>query len=297
MSYVKRNWQEYNKKLVNRGNIFLWIEKDTFNQWIVKKKKRGRPSFSSSVIQAGWFLKTFFRCTLRALQGFLDSLIQIMKQDYRSPHYSLFCKRAAEAAALLPKMTKTRPTDLIIDSSGLKILGEGEWKDKVHRSKTRKSWVKLHIAVDARTQEITAAVLSDEYTADSCVLPTLVEKSPKSVKKVLADGAYDRSSVRKFLINRKIDPCIPPRRGGKLRKEPYMESRNQDLLAIRGLGGSEEAFALWKKLRQYHRRSLVETAFSRLKSLFGNRLNNKKLANQQAEAFFRLHALNRSLQT
>ncbi len=296
MSYVKRNWKEYNKKLVNRGNIFLWIEEDTFNQWTVKKKKRGRPAFSSSVIQAGWFLKTFYRCTLRALQGFLDSLIKLMKKDQRSPHYSVFCKRAAEAAARLPKLSQRRPTDLIIDSSGLKILGEGEWKDKVHRSRTRKSWIKLHIALDERTQEVTAAVVSDEYTSDSSALPFLIEKSPKSVTKVLADGAYDRSSVREFLTEQKIDPCIPPRRGGILRKEPYMESRNQDILAIRGLGNNEEGFALWKKLRLYHRRSLVETAFSRLKSLFGNRLNNKKYQNQKAEIEFRLHALNRSLQ-
>lgn len=96
-------------------------------------------------------------------------------------------------------------------------------------------------------------------------------------------------------MDKKIDPCIPPRRGGRLRKEPCMESRNQDLLAIRGLGGTEEAFALWKKLRLYHRRSLVETAFSRLKSLFGNRLNAKKFLNQKTEIDFRLHALNRML--
>ncbi len=296
MSYVKRNWHEYNKKLVNRGNIFLWIDEETFNQWIVKKKKRGRPAFSSSVIQAGWFLKTFFRCTLRALQGFLDSLIRLMKQEHRSPHYSLFCKRAAEAAALLPKMSKRRPTDLIIDSSGLKIFGEGEWKDKVHRSRTRKAWIKLHIAVDPNSQEITAAVISNEYTADSCVLPTLVKKSPKSVKKVLADGAYDRKNVREFCADNGLDPCIPPRRGAVLRKEKVMDSRNRDVLAIRGLGNNEEAFAFWKKLRGYHQRSLVETAFSRLKTLFGNRLNNKKNENQKAEISFRLHALNRALQ-
>jgi len=75
-----------------------------------------------------------------------------------------------------------------------------------------------------------------------------------------------------------------------------MRSRNNDILSIRGLGNNEEAFALWKKLRGYHRRSLVETAFCRLKSLFGNRLNNKKYLNQKAEIDFRLHALNRSLQ-
>lgn len=128
----------------------------------------------------------------------------------RSPNYTVFSKRAAQVAALLPKLSTKKPTDLIIDSSGLKIFDEGEWKDKVHRSHTRKSWIKLHIAVDPRSQEMTATVVTDEYTADSSVLPDLVEKSAKSVKQVSADGAYDRNGVRKFLYQKGINACIPP---------------------------------------------------------------------------------------
>lgn len=295
MCHAKRNWQQYNKNLVNRGNISVWFDKDVLNQWTEKKKKRGRPAFSSLVIQAAWFLKTFYRCTLRALQGLIDSLLTLLKQDLKSPNYTVFCKRAAQAAALLPKLSARRPTDLVIDSSGLKIFGEGEWKDKVHRSYTRKSWIKLHIAVDPRSQEIAAAVVTDEYTADSSVLPDLIEKSAKSVKRVAADGAYDRSSVRKFLYQKGIDSCIPPRKKARLHPEPYFNSRNRDVLAIRGLGNDDLAFSIWKKLRGYHQRSLVESAFSRLKMLFGNRVNNKKSLNQNAEIVFRLHALNRSL--
>ena len=91
MCHAKRNRQEYNRKLVNRGNLFLWIDKTVLNEWIVKKKKRGRPAFSSSVIQIGWFLKTFYRCTLRSLQGFLNSLLQLMQQNLSSPHYKNSC--------------------------------------------------------------------------------------------------------------------------------------------------------------------------------------------------------------
>lgn len=297
MSYVKRNWQQYNKNLVNRGNIFLWIDKTVLNQWTVKKKKRGRPAFSSSVIQAAWFLKTFYRCTLRSLQGFLNSLLQLMNQDVKSPNYTVFCKRAAEVAALLPKLSHKRPTDLVIDSSGLKIYGEGEWKDKVHRTHTRKSWIKLHIAVDPRSQEIIAAVVTDEYKADCVVLPDLVKRSPRSVRKISTDGAYDKKTVYEFLSQHHLDSCIPPRRGACLRQEDCFDTRNQNILAIRGLGNDEDAFSLWKKLTGYHQRSLVETAFSRLKMLFGDRVNNKTKSNQNAEIIFRLHALNRSLHT
>lgn len=295
MCHAKRNWQQYNKNLVNRGNISVWFHKDVLNQWTEKKKMRGRPAFSSSVIQAAWFLKTFYRCTLRALQGLIDSLLTLLKQDLKSPNYTVFCKRAAQAAALLPKLSSRRPTDLIIDSSGLKIYGEGEWKDKVHHTHTRKSWIKLHIAIDAKSQEIMAAVVTDEYTADSSALPDLVERSPKSVRKISTDGAYDKKPIYEFLSQQGLDSCIPPRRGACLRQEACFDMRNQNILAIRGLGNDEEAFSLWKKLKGYHLRSLVETAFSRLKMLFGDRVNNKTKFNQNAEIVFRLHTLNRSL--
>ena len=295
MSSRKRNWSEYNKQLVNRGNIFLWIDKTLLDEWVVKKKKKGRPAFSPAVIQAGLFIKRFYKCPFRALQGFLNSLIGIMKQKVSSPHYSLFCKRAEEVSALLPKISKTKSTELILDSSGLKIKGEGEWKDKVHRSKTRKSWIKLHIAIDPQTQEMTASVVSDETVGDPSAAFSLIDQAPGSVKTVYGDGAYDRKSLRKHLFEKGIDPCIPPRRGGKLHKEEFMRPRNDALLAIRGLGNDEEAFSLWKKLSRYNKRSLVESAFSRLKTIFGNRLNSRKLGNQKAEILFQLHALNRML--
>ena len=208
MCHAKRNWQEYNRKLVNRGNLFLWIDKTVLNEGIVKKKKRGHTAFSSSVIQTGWFLKTFYRCTLRSLQGFLNSLLQLMQQNLSSPHYSVFCRRAAQAAALLPKLSDRKPTDLVIDSSGLKIFGEGEWKDKVHRSHTRKSWIKLHLALDPKSQEIITSVLTDEKTADSSAVSALLEQSPQSIHKLLADGAYDKKSVRELLHQKGIDPCM-----------------------------------------------------------------------------------------
>lgn len=237
--------------------------------------------------------KTFYSCPFRALQGFVDSLAKLINQEVSFPHYSVFCKRAAEAAALLPKLSRRMPSHLIIDSSELKIKGEGEWKDQVHRSKTRKSSIKLHLAIDAKTQEITAAVMTDEKTADSSAVFPLVDQSSKRIKNLYADGAYDRKKVRAYLHEQQITPCIPPRRGGIRHPEEFMRSRNDALLAIRGLGNDELAFKLWKKLVGYHQRSLVETAFSKLKGLFGNRVTCRKWVNQKAEIFFRLHALNR----
>ncbi len=292
-NHAKRDWRNYNQKLINRGSLTFWLDQDCLNSWINKCGKKGRPSFSNLVIQAGWIIKSIYRLSLRSLQGFLDSILKILKLNLKSPNYTLFCKRAKESADSLPKLSNKKPSVLVIDSSGLKIHGEGEWKVKIHGSEKRRGWIKLHIAVDPKTQELIAIDITDDQIADSCVLPKLLEKSPKSVKKVLADGAYDRASCRQDLLKRGIEGCIPPRRKGRQRDGQEFNERNCDLRVINLLGGDEVAFSLWKKLVNYHKRSLVETAFSRLKRLFGDRLNNKILKNLEAETIYLCHALNR----
>lgn len=292
-NYAKRNWRQYNQKLINQGSITFWLDPECLNSWVQKSKKRGRPSFSNSVIQAGWIIKSVYRLSLRALQGFLQSVLNLLQTDLKSPHYTLFCKRAKEASLTLPPLSNRRPTDLVIDASGLKVLGEGEWKVKIHGSEKRRGWIKLHIAVDPKSQEIIALEITDDKVADSTMLPNLIAQTPKSVNQVFADGAYDKAKCRESLLNRGIRGCIPPRRKGRQREGEEFKERNTDLKWISLLGGDEEAFRLWKKYVGYHKRSLVETAFSRLKRLFGERLNNKSFQNLKAETLFRCHALNR----
>jgi len=287
MSHAKRNWSQYNKSLVNRGSLTLWIDKDSLKKPLIYTRKVGRPSFSSAIIQTGLILKSVYRLTYRALQGFLNSVLSI------SPNYTLFCKRAREVAADLPKLSKRRPKDLVIDSSGLKIYGEGEWKVKIHGRSKKRRWMKIHIAVDPASQELIAVKITDDSVGDSRVLPSLVEASPKSVKSVFADGAYDRLSCRRFLHNRGIKQHIPPGLNATFRPEIELKSRNQDLAVIKGLGGDKRAKSLWKKLTGYYRRSLAETAFSRLKRMFGDKLKSRKIENQVAEAMIHCQALNR----
>jgi len=103
-----------------------------------------------------------------------------------SPNYTLFCKRAKEAKNSLPRLSHAQPMEIAIDSSGLKVTGEGEWKVKKHGVGKRRGWIKIHIGVDTHTQELTTIEVTDEKTADSNVLPNLVEHSAKSLQKVLA---------------------------------------------------------------------------------------------------------------
>ncbi len=113
------------------------------------------------------------------------------------------------------------------------------------------------------------------------------------MQKVYADVAYDKSSCRKYLFDKGLYGCIPPKRHGKIRDKVELESRNDSLQVIQNLGNNKDAFSLWKKLIGYHKRSLVETAFLRLKRPFGERLSHKTTSNLEAEVTFRCHVLNR----
>jgi hypothetical protein len=292
MSHAKRNWKNYNKSLVNRGSLTIWIDPDSQNQWVIKEK-RGRPKFSSLVIKTGWILKTVYRLTFRTLQGFFNSILKLMKLPLESPDYSLFSKRAAEIMDDLPKLSKRRPTDLVIDSSGFKVYGEGEWKVKIHGKDKPRKWIKAHIAVDPQSQEIIALEVTESSVGDAPMLPKLVEKAPKSVKRVAADGAYDGFKCRAFLHSKAITGVIPPPINARIRGETALEERNDAIKIINYFGGEGIARSIWKKMVGYHKRSLVETAFSSVKRLFGDRLQSKIIQTQMLEMYLRCWAVNK----
>lgn len=183
--------------------------------------------------------------------------------------------------------------EIAVDSSGLKVAGEGEWKVKIHGADNRRNWIKIHIGVDTRTQELVAAIITDEKTADSTVLPRIIESAPKSVTRVVADGAYDSSKCREFLHNRGIQDCIPPRKNAKVKGTAETKERDFAIEIGALVGGDKEGINLWKSISGYHTRSLVETAFSRLKRMFGDKVKSKKFENISSETIFRCYVLNR----
>jgi hypothetical protein len=290
-SHAKRNWSKYNKSLINRGSINIWIEEAVQKEWVSKQKKRGRPAFSTNVIEIGWILKIVYRLSLRALQGFLESVLNFLKLSLKVPNYTLFSKRAHELSHIPKKLSCRRPTDLVIDASGVKVYGEGEWKVKIHGASKHRKWLKLHVGMDPVSQEVISIEVTDGNVADSKMLKSLVEKAPKSVQKVIADGAYDRKGCRDFLQEKSIQAHIPP--AVNARPKPGEEEKNNSIEIIQGLGGGKEGKSLWKKLTGYHIRSLVETVFSRLKRLFGDRLKCRKVENQKVEANLSFYVLNR----
>ena len=179
--------------------------------------------------------------------------------------------------------------EIVVDASGLKIYGEGEWKTHKHGREKRRRWIKVHVAVDPNTGECIAAKITDEKGGDATQLPDLLKGCPGSVKKLYGDGAYDTKKCRKALQERNIEDIIPPRKTGGLSKKKELKNRNKALSEIKGLIGDSD---LWKKLKGYGRRSLVETFFSRLKTILGEKLSSRKYDHQKLESLLKIHVLN-----
>jgi hypothetical protein len=299
--YRIRNWAEYNKSLVQRGSLTVWFSDDAIKTWIEElpgKTKRGRPRiYSDEAIMSALIIREIYHLPLRALQGFLLSLVSLLRLTIPIPHYSRICRRSANLGTQIKRLSRKRPTDLVFDSTGLKVYGEGEWKVRQHGKSKRRTWRKIHLAICPDTHEIIMECLTENNVADCSAMVAMSPLIPTSVKRVYGDGAYDTFECHKTLVRQGINPVIPPHRNAVPQKEllpnPRGKSRDDSVFEIMGLGGDEAARALWKKLRGYHRRSLAETAMFRLKTLFGGSLRARKTPNQRAEVLAACLAVNK----
>jgi hypothetical protein len=239
-------------------------------------------------------IRFVFHLPLRALEGFLSSLVLALGVSLYTPSYSQICRRAQFLGKDLKRLTKRKVTDLVIDSTGLKVYGEGEWKVRQHGYSKRRTWRKLHLAICPDSHEILFVKLTDNKTSDHKIYPQFIKNAPKTVMRTYGDGAYDRLICYQANSDHGSIPIIPPQRNARYRADApnHLRQRNSALLEIKGLGNNEDARKLWKKLKGYHRRSLAETGIYRFKILFGRDLKSRTLQGQQSEAYIKSKALN-----
>ena len=295
--YHIRNWNDYNKSLIQRGSITVWFSEDAFKKWTAPKEmgKKGRPKlYSDDAVLTTLIIRSVFHLPLRALQGFLTSLVMILSIGLPIPSYTQICRRAKLLGQEMKKLSRKNITNIVIDSTGLKVYGEGEWRVRQHGYSKRRTWRKLHLAICPDSNEIIFEILTENNVADCEIYPKLLEAMPKSVKRTYGDGAYDTERCYKANLKHGSIPIIPPNRNAVFREDASIswETRNIYLLEISGLGGDDDARKLWKKLKGYHRRSLAETAMFRFKCLFGNDLKSRILDTQRAESRAKREALN-----
>lgn len=291
----KRNWRQYNKALVERGSLTFLIDPKSFKSLFPKKqKRRGRPqAFSDGLIELLLMIKIHYSQTYRSLEGFTRSLLSLMKFPMKIPTYSLTCKRAQKLCKRLPKLSSRRASTIIVDASGLKIFGEGEWKVKIHGKGRPRKWIKLHVAIDANTQEIVAEVSTESSAGDGSVFPIVFGQIKHRVREVIGDGAYDGQEIRQAIRDRRGRSLIPPPKHAVCRGDD--PDRDRAVREIRGLGGDLVAKSIWGKFSGYSRRALVETTFSRYKKMFGDRAFSRTRERQIVENRLKCILLNKMI--
>lgn len=296
VTYRVRNWRKYNRSLINRGNLTLWFSDDVVDSWYAKRRgkpNRGRPPvYSDRCIEVALTLRSLFHFPLRATQGFIEGLFELLGIELDVPYYSQLSRRSSGLKILYySKKGRRKPTDLVVDSTGLKIYGEGEWKMRTHGKQKRRTWRKLHVAVDPESMETIAIELTEANIVDDQVMPDLM-RDQKNVGNVYADGAYISKQCFDSIAETGGHAVIPLRSGtGLVKKNPSPGQilRNQIVYEIWAAGGRKS----WKKKSTYHKRSLVETHMFRFKTILGAGLSSRNFENQVVEAKIKTLILNK----
>jgi hypothetical protein len=292
--YRIRNWSAYNAALIARGSLTLWVDEEALKAWrYTGPSQRGAQYvYAEAAINCMLTLRAVYHLALRATEGLARSVFALLEVALPAPSYSTLSRRAAGQSVALGARPRSGPLHLVIDSSGFKVYGEGEWKVRQHGWSKRRTWRKLHLAVDEATGEIVAAVASEAGVADDDALPDLLRQVPGEIRQVSADGAYDKRRCYDALAERGAMAVIPPRRDakiwqhGKCAGAPWQ--RDENLRAIRRRGRRR-----WKQDSGYHRRSLAETTFFRCKTIFGPTLRSRDFPQQATELFIQAAVLNR----
>lgn len=300
-TYRIRNWSEYNKALINRGSVTLWVDQALMQQWEYTNRptKRGRPQqYTDTLIHCALTLKVMYKLTYRAVQGFMQSLLKLMHLDLSTPHYSLLCKRQSQCAINLPANPTKQPIHLVVDTTGLKIYGEGEWKCRKHGITKKRLWRKIHLAIDASTQNIMASEVTELGVQDCQGLLLILEKIHQPIGDCIGDGAYDRFSCYELAKQKRFHLIAPPQHNAKTSTErsvnkkkasiEAVQSRDDTIKRCRAVGRAQ-----WKIETGYHRRSLAETAMARMKRLLGNSLSGRSINSQKIEVAIRCHIINK----
>jgi hypothetical protein len=282
--YRITNWKEYNNSLIKRGSICLYINESITDDWEAKPKgKPGHPKeYSDKAIKTMLMVKKAFHLKYRQTQGFMESVFQTLGIDLKVPHYSNVSRRSGKLDFDISTKSKEN-VFAILDSTGLKVFGEGEWKVRKHGYSKRRTWKKLHIAIDS-DGEIRACELTDNSVDDAEMTDSLTKKDKEIINKFSGDGAYDKNKVYQ-LFDERVQMIVPPRTGAK---KGLHKARN-DIIAQVELHGLDE----WKIMSGYHKRSLVETTMFRLKTIFSDKLFSRSDNNQVTEAKIMCEILNK----
>ena len=289
--YRVTNWPEYDAALVRRGSLTVWFTEGAVAAWHAPatRKRGGQPIYSAIAIETCLALRLVFHQPLRQTEGLLRSIADVLEVDIAIPDHTTLSRRGGGLTILLKRLDRAEPLHLLVDSTGLKIYGEGEWLDQKHGIRSRRRWRKLHLGVEAVTHEIVASELTPDDVGDVSEIPVLLDQIDAEVASMIADGAYDGEGVYHVVAERhpKAAVIIPPRVTA-VPNETTTTQRDRHIAEI-----EEHGRMGWQRRSGYNRRSLVETAMYRYKTVVGRRLHARTLPNERTEAKIGCNVLNR----
>ncbi len=293
--YKVTNWSVYNNGLKKRGAINLWICSNLSEQWSWKGKSKcgGQYEYSDVAIELCLTIGKVYGLALRQTEGFISSFFEQCGWELPVPSYTTLCRRSKGLRVDLRSRKRSGITDIVVDSTGLKVYGEGEWKVRKHGAGKHRTWMKMHLAIDAESQQILGVNLTSNSVEDSSAGIPLIRSMKFRIGSLKGDGGYDKHKFREVLKGRNIVQVIPPQSNAVINKKglDYLIERNEAIKKIKRLGRKK-----WKQQSGYHQRSKVETAMFRYKAIIGDHLSAREVSHQQTEVAIGCKILNVMLQ-
>ena len=271
-TYKTRNWPAYNEALKRRGSLTIWFDPAMTWEAAPTSKRVRQPDYSDAAIQACLTMKVLFGMALRQTTGFVESLLRLIGLDWAVPDFSTLSRRQKTLKVNIPYRGSDGPLHLLVDSTGIKVEGEGEWNARKHGGAKRRVWRKIHIGIDEKSLEIRAAEFTTSDVGDAPMLPELLDQIPpgQEIATVTADGAFDTRKCHRFgglrgpirghgpprtIAARGAAAIIPPRKNAKPWKPDTAGAvaRNEILRTSKRVGRT-----IWRRWSGYHRRSRAE---------------------------------------
>ena len=287
-----QNWPEYEAGLRRRGSLTLWID-DAVLDRLQSVGSQGQARYLDIAIETSLMLRSAFKMALRQTEGLMESVLTLMNLTITAPDHTTVSRRAVGLTVRKSPSAPKGPLHVLIDSTGLQVFGAGQWLEEKHGAKSRRTWRKLHLAVDADTGMIVAQVLTDQHTDDPSQVGPLLDQVDEEIDKVMADGAYDGAPTYQTIAQYGDDIAvvIPPRKTavpGTQSRSPSQRDRHLDMI-------NTEGRLAWQEATGYGQRALVETTMGRYKSIIDPRLRARRFKAQQTEAAIGVAVLNRML--
>jgi hypothetical protein len=257
MTFKVQNWPAYEAGLRRRGSLTLWIEDAALACWQTTGPN-GQARYTDAAIQTSLMLRTAFKLALRQTEGLMTSVFTLMGLTLSAPDHSTVSRRAATLPVIQRAQVPSGPLHVLIDSAGLQVYGAGQWLEAKHGAKSRRTWRKLHLAVDAVSGRIVAQTLTDQDVDDPSQVGPLLDQLDDPIAQVTADGAYDGAPTYQTIAAHGDDIAvvIPPRATAVPSSEPGSPTQRHRHLAMI----AEQGRLAWQASTGYGQRSLVRAS-------------------------------------